>query len=71
MSQRFTVKTDLDDPEQDPDDMDNEGRSVLQSQGKNSMISVDAVDYYKQYSDQNDMQSIENQIVAECYLSFT
>ena len=57
------------------DDMESVVKSMIQSQGgnKHSLMS-DAVDYYKQYDESketNDMNSIENQIVAECYLSFT
>jgi hypothetical protein len=53
--------------------MEHNGRSMINS-GKASIISVDPVDYYRQYTENtanDDVNNFENLIVAECYLSFT
>lgn len=44
---------------------------MMQSHSKHSMVSLDPVEYYQHYNEKTEQFDIENQIVAECYLSFT
>ena len=51
--------------------MEETGRSMIQSEGKASIISVDPVDYYKQYNEnsaQDDINNFENQIVYYTFI---